>query len=204
VARTNEEVFQDARDALELTKRGLGEFLGVQGRQRGSGIRNVVVWGRVVTATLCKLKHQVAGFDEWWTPIADELHSDPEFHYLYDLSNDVRHAGTFGRVATSTHIKHMNTADLQPLLANPPPGARNFFVGDRWGGSGWEVVLPDGTTGQFYVTLPADVDITTWLHFTEPTTSLHLAPPSRPIKDVLGRYVAYLETILGSAIQALR
>jgi hypothetical protein len=165
----------------------------------------VVAWGRVTTATFRKLKavpgHKVS---EWWLPFAEELHNDPEFLYLYDLRNDVEKAGTIGQVSGNVHIKHLDWSELAPLMANPPPYAKGFFMGDQWGGSGWQIELPDGRTEKFYVKIPADiaVSISISMHFTEATTSQHRPPPERPIEDVLTRYVDYLESILGSAIQA--
>jgi hypothetical protein len=201
--RTKDEIIQDARDALDLARRGLEEFLGANGRQRASGLRNVVVWGRITTATLQNLKTPLGEeFAKWWQPYSEELKSDSEFHYLYDLRNDVEKTGSYGRLSTTLYVNHLNTADLAPLMMNRPPNATGFGMGDRWGGHGWIIPLPDGTTETFYVSLPADIAVTTSLHFTEMTTSLRLPAPERAIEDVLTRYVDYLESLLGSAIQA--
>ena len=201
--RTNDEILQDAQAALDLTTRGLDEYLAASGRQRASGIRNVVVWGRVTTATFKKLQaasgHTVR---EWWQPYSEEMKSDPEFRYLYDLRNDVEKAGTVGRLGTTTHIDYLGPDEQRRLTANPPPNAKGFFIGDRWGGSGWQIELPSGETENFYVQLPADIAVTVSMHFMEPTTSQRFAPPERPIEEVLQRYVAFLESLMGSAIQA--
>jgi len=48
-----------------------------------------------------------------------------------------------------------------------PPGATSFFIGDQLGGSGWEIKLPDGSTGKYYVDLPTDL-VSASLHFPNP------------------------------------
>jgi len=61
------------------------------------------------------------------------------------------------------HIEHLNTDDLQPLMQNPPQNAVGFFIGDNLGGSGWEILMPDGGKEKYYVDLPKEIKIKTFL-----------------------------------------
>jgi hypothetical protein len=203
VERSADDILQDAKDAFDLMRRGLREYEAIGGRTRLAGIKNVVVWGRVVTATLQKLKrHFPNEFPTWWNPKAQDMRDDPEYHYLYDLRNDVEKLGTVGATGNATFIQHLGPDEMRRLTANPPPfPKRSFFLGDRWGGDGWDVELPDGTHQKFYVRIPTDIGVRSWLQFADPTDSLKLSPPPRPVEDVLARYVHYLEDLLESAIQ---
>ena len=57
-------------------------------------------------------------------------------------------------------MQHLDDSEIAALQRNPPLGARVFFIGDHLGGSGWEVELPDGSTGNYYVQLPESMRIT--------------------------------------------
>jgi hypothetical protein len=47
--RTATEVLDDAREALELTKRALTDFLSSHGPARSSGLRNILIFGLIRT-----------------------------------------------------------------------------------------------------------------------------------------------------------
>jgi hypothetical protein len=42
-------------------------------------------------------------------------------------------------------------------MGPPPKNALSIFIGDQFGGSGWEIMMPDGSKEKVYVTLPAEV-----------------------------------------------
>jgi hypothetical protein len=66
-------------------------------------------------------------------------------------------------VGSSVYVEHLDTRDLAPIRENPPFGAKEFFVGDGTGGSGWHVELPDGSVEPYYVSLPPSVKVEAWL-----------------------------------------
>jgi len=89
--------------------------------------------------------------------------------FFWELRSKILKEGTVGTPTPGAyHIEHLDGQDLQPVLSNPPPGARAFFMGDSDGGSGWEVVLPDGTMTKYYVQLPPTVKAHQTLHLNDP------------------------------------
>ncbi|MBV9099996.1 MAG: hypothetical protein JO198_03000 [Candidatus Dormibacteraeota bacterium] len=130
----------------------------------------------------------------------EALRADPEWHYLYDLRNDVEKVGSVGFLdSLIIGSKPRDQIDYQRLMVDPPPHARGFKINDMWGGSGWEVVAPSGEVRFQYVDVPDDIGFVTRMYFCEATSSLRLQPPDTPIEDVLVRYVAFLNTIHASA-----
>lgn len=196
------EVLSGVVDQLDTARLGLADYLeGATPTRRMAGLRNVIVWGRAVTSTLQHIRaFEREAFDDWYLPKRAEMADDPEFKYLYELRSQVLKEGHMAATSTSTHIDHLNTADIDWTQA--PHGACGFIVGDRWGGSGWLVELPDGTREIFYATLPALKGVETWVQFAGPTTQKGLAPPSNPVAVVLARYVRYLEVLCAEAAEA--
>lgn len=189
------EVLRDADDGLQLVERALVEITDLPGHQRVAGVRNLPVWGRALTQTFQNLRTAVGNqkFNQWWSPWQTELKTDPDFVYLWDLRNQIEKEGTVGSLGYVMHIDHLDTSQLGP----PPPNAVGFFVGDRWGGAGWTVRKPDGTTEAFYAQLPGTVR--SHLFFTGPTTSQRRPPPKQSIDIIARRYVDLLRRIHASA-----
>lgn len=198
--RTIQDILVDTRDALNLAQRGLEELLSEDGRQRAAGVRNIVVWGRILTTTLQNLRTLIRKeFDEWYEPYRQTMTADSEFQYLYNLRNQVVKEGNLGVIGSQTHIEYLDSDDITRLTANPPPGAKGFFIGDTWGGSGWQITLPDGSIEKYYVRLPEDIAVTTGLRFLEPTTTKRVEPPDDTIENVCQRYVTFLEQLVDAA-----
>ena len=153
-------IHANAVESLRSARMGLADFLARDPRRRITGFRNAVVFGRAVTNILEHLRGKVENFDEWYKPRSSALGSDPGFARLYKMRSEILKEGT-GAPSQSIYIEHLNTADLQPLMQNPPRGAKGFFIGDQAGGSGWEVDLGDGETEKYYVALPPSVRMTT-------------------------------------------
>jgi hypothetical protein len=81
-----------------------------------------------------------------------------------------------------------------------PPGAKAFFIGDRSGGSGWEVELPNGETQKFYVQIPQGIP------GVEITVNLHLAAAPEelrevPVSNLARHYFAQLKELYTEARQ---
>jgi hypothetical protein len=118
-----------------------------------SGLFNAVVFGRAVTLALQNMRHQVEGFDEWYAPFRTKLKDDELMSYFYELRTEIE------KTAKPQGGMYLNISDASfspsDIMALPrPPGAKDFFIGDENGGSGWTVSLPDGTTEKFYLSLP--------------------------------------------------
>jgi hypothetical protein len=82
-----------------------------------------------------------------------------------------------------------------------PPHASSFFFGDPWGGSGWEIELPDGTIGKLYVDVPESWGVVMGeLKFLAPTTSQKIPAPTESIEALARRYYEFLQEVLIRAI----
>lgn len=193
-AKNVQDALQKAQELLATTQMGLAMLKGHDPRLRPMGIQNVAVFGRSVTLALQNLRTVVGDtFDEWYQAHVTAMKSDPLFAYFRDLRNEVLKEGP-PPTSVHMHIKHMNGSDFQRLMANPPPGAKGFFMGDQLGGSGWEVELPDGTTAKFYVQLPPELAVTINLHLP------HNPMSDQPISDLCQRYVTELESMVTDAV----
>jgi hypothetical protein len=194
-----EEALKGATDTLRMAQVALEDFrYGTTQSRRTAGLMNTIVWARNVTQSL----HQIRTFkrdqyNEWYEPFHAELEADAGFLYVYDLRNQVLKEAFLGPTVHQMFIHHLNTNDLP--TQNPPPNATGFFVGDKFGGSGWNIVLPDGETEKVYVELPSAVEVDFEVRFVAPTTGKGRPPPDEPINDLLIRYVAYLKKMVEAA-----
>lgn len=100
--------------------------------------------------------------------------------------------------SVSVLIGHL---DMQALMMTVPrpPNAKSFFIGDSLGGSGWEVVLPNGEIQKFYVQLPKDVpgvQISVNLHLADSPAQLK----NIPIQTLCKNYYSQLANLCDEAI----
>lgn len=192
-------VLDEARATLDAAMVGLDDFIhGATPARRVAGLRNAVVWGRAVTNVLQNVRtFERQRFDSWYEPRQAALRDNADFKYLYELRSQLLKEGVLGGISSSMHIEHFNTNQLAEL--QPPPGARGFFIGDRLGGSGWEVALGDGAIETYYVDLPTTWKIKTAAHFADVTTELGLAPPTKQIDRLLAEYLQHLSTLVSDA-----
>jgi hypothetical protein len=190
-----EEVLKQAEDTLYTAKLGLAHVLQKDAKARIAGLRNVIVFGRAVTNVLQRLRHLLPDFDAWYQPYVDQMEADPLMKFLYRLRSEILKEGSL-HVHSSVRLSGDPTAILRQFRA--PPRAKSFFVGDRIGGSGWEVEVEDGRTERYYVQLPdcipgLDVDIN--IHFTDAPAGLR----DFPAADLCQRYIEHLERMVGDA-----
>jgi hypothetical protein len=195
------DVLRKAREVLRATQRGLADLLGDDPNMRPVGIYNVAVFGRSVTLVLQNLRTiDRKKFDEWYAPYLKVLSSDPLFYrYFNDLRNEILKEGP-PDLGYKMYVPHLDGAIMSQLMANPPPGAKGFFLGDRLGGSGWAIELPDGTEEHYYVKLPPELGIQISLHLPNPPTE-HLGKPltDTSIENLSRLYVNYLAELVADA-----
>ncbi len=170
-------ILGQVKETLDTAECGLRMVLSDDPSQRLVGLRNLIVFGRAVTNVLQQLRSVVTEFDEWYQPWVERMRADSIMTYFYKLRSEILKEGRL-QTSASTHLTIMN---LQPLYASvpKPPGAKGFFIGDRSGGSGWEVELPNGETQNFYVQIPQGipgVEITVNFHLTEAPEKLRKVP----------------------------
>ncbi len=202
--RTTLDILNDTQRTLRTAQFGLEDLEGSNPEKRMPGLFNLVVFGRAVTNVLQNLRSTVgkATFDEWYTPFQNEMSNDELLKYFYQLRSEILKEGSV-RTQNSVHIKKLDSSDLAPLLANPLQGVKGFFVGDRLGGSGWELELSDGTVVHYYVQLPENVqsNITTNFHFMNPPQD-HAGETltDTSVETLASHYIAYLEGLVSKAV----
>jgi hypothetical protein len=185
---------------LATAQRGLSDLVGADPEQRPMGIYNVAVFGRSVTLVLQNLRTlDRQGFNAWYAPFEAEMAKDPLLAFFKKLRNEILKEGP-PTVGTSMYIEHLDGRNMARLTANPPPGARGFFIGDQLGGSGWEVEMPDGSLAKYYVKLPSDIRIQMSLHLPDPPAEHVGKPvPDTSIETLSRLYVAYLSDLVEQA-----
>lgn len=152
-----EAVLQRVDETLQTAMHGRDDLLGSQRNRRMSGLRNLIVFGRSVTFVLQNLRPVVGtdNFDAWYAPRQDAMKASPLMRYFVDARNALEKQGKLS-VSTHARVNSFSPADIAKF-GRPPANATSFFIGDQFGGTGWEVALPDGSTVKYYVELPASI-----------------------------------------------
>ncbi len=165
------------------------------GEHRVAAMCNFVVYGRAVTNVLQNLRSVARGFDAWYAPWRTEMERDPLLKYLYKLRSDVLKEGKEG----TAHSLYISSLRIPEDVPPAPPNARGFFIGDHYGGIGWEVQLEDGTVEKVYVALPQH-KARSWSSFVGIPRE-HLGSPVRDdsLKNVCHLYVRYLQRLVQAA-----
>ena len=191
---------KDVDRVLLITKSSLEDVKGNDPNKRISGLYNVATWGRSVTNVLQNLRSIEPAFDRWYEPYAKEMRNDPLMRFFYEVRSQVLKEGRI-EIGVSTIIKSLSPRDFA-RIERPPFETAGFFMGDEIGGNGWNIKLPDGSIGKYYVALPPDIG-ESHIDFSNP-------PPSHLGKDCSGKsmfelcqmYIAYLEYMANDAKKA--
>lgn len=175
---------------------GLAAATGTDPRQRRAGLMNMFTYGRSVTLAMQRMKSVDPAFDAWWKPYQDRMAKDPLMKYFNERRVDVIHAGELA-TTSYTRIGYLDDAILRELNEHAPPNTVSTFFGDQYGGNGWEVQLPDGTTEKVYFDLPGDVDVESGLSLPDPPSEHGGSPISDSSISNLGSlYVEALRTMV--------
>jgi len=160
-------------------------------------LRNVVVFGRSVTFVLKNLRNREQGVDQWYSRYVDQMRADELMKFFNNLRSRILKTGDPG-AKWVVRIRQLNPADPS-VFGPPPPNAKGFFIGDRLGGSGWEVVLPDGTVQKYYVKLPPNIGSVD-LEFPDPPTShLRQLIQDTSVEKLCELYLDYLSRMVKEA-----
>ncbi len=90
---------------------------------------------------------------------------------------------------------------MDKLRKTAPPNAKKFFIGDKYGGCGWEIQLPDGNLEKYYVELPSNIGYVT-LHFPKaPKYHLGKEVEDDSIQNLAKLYIEYLRKMVLDAKQ---
>lgn len=194
---STKQILQRADVVLGHARAALTQLRDGQGPTRITGLHNVAVWGRAFSNVLQNLRSAVPDFDEWYSPFRETMKNDEICQFFYRMRTEMLKEGRSAH-SSATQISSFTTNDLSRF--HRPAGATAFFMGDETGGSGWIVVLPDGTEEKFYVELPADIG---WSDIVLPNLGRPGMEDSKEVRafPLAARYVTYLEQIQMSARQ---
>ncbi len=113
--------------------------------RRVAGVRNVLAFGGVLTATMKAISSRDALFASW-----------------FDLQRPADGVEELRRVMLAEPKIRRDYTQVQLASAGKefgprPANARAFFSGDRLGGVGWDIELPGGGVEKYYVMLPDEL-----------------------------------------------
>jgi len=193
-------MLSQARDILRTAQLGLEDLKEGRSDRRLAAFQNVVVFGRAVTNALEHLRTTEPKFDEWYAKYRSEMESDPLMRIFYEMRSEILKEGRT-RVSNRLHIKQLQTPADMKRFGPPPPNAKALIIGDRFGGTGWEIQLPDGSTEMYYVGLPSDIGTSSLVLQNPPKE--HLGQPliETSIQACSALYIGYLEKLVVSAAQ---
>lgn len=161
------QMLQQIEMTLNTMKMGIDLYKNSRNDQlkRDAGIRDAVVFGRAVTNSLQKLRGTELGkdeFDDWYKPWQTKLKEDKGFKFLYKLRSQILKEGIL-KTSSGIKINHLNIGDAYKLMKKAPFNVKSMFIGDAYGRSGFEVILPDGSVEKYYIELPDYIDVETSL-----------------------------------------
>ena len=190
------QILRNARTALLNAKQGLNILNGVDYEQYPYGFHSVVVFGRSVTFILQKLKLKVDNFEIWYDPYREEMKNDPLMTRFKDIRNSIEKEGE-DDVVSATHIKNLNTSVFTRLPA--PPGCIGYFFGDKYGRSGFNIRLPDGSEDIIYFDI-GKFNLETIIKIkNSPNSHLGVDVSNQSLHNLCKLYLDYLERLLDDA-----
>lgn len=191
-------ILENARGTLRTAELGLALLLGENDAEtQMAGLRNVATFGRAVTFALQNLRKKVDGFEEWYAPKVEEMKNDEVMRFFVGLRNDVEKKGELG-THSGLHMNGViNIHDLMSRFPPPTPDA-SFFIGDRIGGSGYIVRMPDGTEEKYYVAMPSQL-LGLSLDMTVRFNDAPVGHEHRPVGEMCQEYLTKIRAILTEA-----
>jgi hypothetical protein len=178
----------------------LADFIGPKPERRIPGLRNLVTFGVATTHVLQNLRSiDRETFDAWYAPVQADMRQDPLMRFFWDLRSQILKEGHTGEISTTFTIA--GSFDVNELMANPPPGAKELVFGDESGSTYWLVPQADGTMAKYHVALPESMKATVTTHFAKPPDS-HRGKPieDTSIQNLARLYLAYLLDVLEKAV----
>lgn len=196
--KSTQDILSCLQDTIYTAECGYKMLVNGKPPERLAGLRDLVVFGRAVTNVLQKLKSTEPDFDTWYSKYRPEMKSDPLMKYFYKLRSEILKEGQL-QLVTIAYLKKMRLPTDFQRFGPPPPNAKAFFIGDKFGGTGWEIQLPDGSIEKYYVELPSDIGIVN-LRFPDPPEN-HLGKRimDNSIESLSRQYLDYLQQIVKEA-----
>ena len=201
IERTKKQILDDVKRTLDTAELGYKILVQASPPDKMAGLMNLVVFGRAVTNVLQHLRGKEAGFDEWYNMYREEMKSDSLLKFFYDIRSEILKEGKL-RVGTSACISHLSFPQDMARFPPPPKNAKGkgFFIGDRFGGSGYEIEMADGSVEKFYVNLPLDIAMVNVQFLNSPKTHLGKALTNDSVEYLSRLYLDYLQKMVKDAI----
>ncbi|ABG57337.1 hypothetical protein [Cytophaga hutchinsonii] len=159
--RSKSEILLAIKQQLEFVKDNLHDLKNNpnDAKIKRQSFANLITWGRTVTFVIQNLKSVVGEdkFNTWYQPFQDEMKNDQLLNMFKDARNNLEKQGKLHTSSIGLRNFSFDTSMLNNF--QPPPNNKGFFIGDQFGGSGWIIELPDGSTEKIYVDM---ADIQTW------------------------------------------
>lgn len=190
------QTLSNASEAIRNMKFSLDNYKQSNNHNKIIHLRNFITTGRSVTFIIQNLKNKVGKdkFNDWYIPWQEKMSGDDVLKTFITIRNEIEKQGKLD-TALNIIIEHLNSKDLQPLMENPPPFAKGFFIGDQLGGSGWEINYGNGVTEILYVELPEKIKVS--LDFE--IKKLVYLENNKSTLEMLNYYYAYMFTIYTDA-----
>jgi hypothetical protein len=191
-----ETIIRRAEETLETARHGFDDLTSSNKTRRSIGLRNLIVFGRSVTFVLQNLRSVIEeDFDSWYKQEQEKMREDPLMRYFVEARNILEKRGQLN-IALKGRVKF--TDDDIRKLGPGPPGTTGFFIGDKYGGTGWEVKMPDGTTEKYYIDLPPEIGEMKQVFSNFPEAE---APEfeNKSIEEICEIYLKRLEVLLNDA-----
>jgi hypothetical protein len=190
-------ILQRAEETLQTARYGFEDLIGSNRERMFSGLRNLIVFGRSVTLVLQNLRSVIKDdFDRWYEPEQEKMRNDLLMRYFKNARNELEKQGKLN-VGTSVRIHSFSTEDIREF-GPPPLGAVGFFIGDQFGGTGWEVQMPNGTKEKYYVELPREI-AEIKLQFSNFPESESPELKGKSLEELCQMYLKRLEELLNAA-----
>ena len=186
------EILAEARELLETARCGL-MIAKLGPSEVKAGFRNVAVYGKMVTFCTNNLRGKVDGFEEWDRAAKEKYFDNDVARAMSDARNQFEKQAR-NPIFSATHIKSFSSQDLARFPK--PDNAVGFFMGDRFGGSGWMLQMENGDKLPFYIDLPAEIG--------ESRTILSHEGTSLDLIAAADRYLNALESYLGELTDFVR
>lgn len=191
-------VLENTLTTLEMTELGLRDLSSNNPKYQELGLRNIAMHGRSVTFTLQKLRSFESDFEDWYNDVQEEMKSSELCRFFKDLRNEIEKQGQVS-TSVSAYISHFSTDMLQRLPKPENVKILGFFMGDKFGGSGWEIELPDGKKDKFYLDLPKEMIQTERFFNNPPNEHLGLSLEGMSIQEISKIYYEYLSELVSKA-----
>ncbi len=160
---------------------------------------NIVTYGRMVTFHMQKILKGANEFEEWYSVKQKEMENDDLLKFFKELRNRIEKEKLV-RPSNVTYISHLEFPKDLNKLGPPPPGAKGFFIGDEYGGSGWNVEGPNGKLFKMYVNLPSDIG-STWMTLENiPHKHKDKEIDDDSLESICTLYIDYLNGLVEEAI----